>query len=226
MTTLHRIRLKANALLWRVLAPITITLFHKLIYFHRRDSTWKDTRWLGVPVQQIPFDLWIKQEIIYETKPELIIETGTFDGGSAAFYASLFDLMGQGEVVSVDIDPQEVLPEHPRIEFITASSTAPELVERLKKRAEGKRTMLVLDSDHSQAHVRKELELLAELVTPGCYLIIEDGNVNGHPVLREHGPGPTEAMNDWLKTNPPFELDKSREKYMVTFHPRGHWRRI
>lgn len=222
---LHRIRLKANALLWRMLAPITIKLFHKLIYFHRRDTTWKDTRWLGTPVQQIPFDLWVKQEIIYETRPQLIVETGTFDGGSAMFYASLFDLLGEGEIISIDIDPQPNLPSHPRVEFITASSIDEAVVARVKERAAGKRTMLILDSDHSEAHVRKELAVWPEVVTPGCYMIVEDTNVFGHPVLREHGPGPMEALDDWLKTNPPFDNDASREKYMVTFHPRGFWKR-
>lgn len=223
---LHRIRLKANALLWRVLAPITIILFHKLIYFHRRDSTWKDTRWLGVPVQKIPSDLWIMQEIIYETRPQLIIEAGTFDGGSAMFYASLFDILGEGEIVSVDIAPQPDLPVHPRITWITASSIDPGVIADLGERAKGKsRVMVILDSDHSEAHVRKELDALSGFVTSGCYLIVEDTNVYGHPVLREHGPGPMEALKDWLKTDPPFVNDKSREKYMVTFHPFGYWRR-
>ncbi|CAN5418739.1 CmcI family methyltransferase [soil metagenome] len=224
---IHGIRLKANALLWRALAPVTITLFHKLIYFHRRDTTWKNTSWMGVPVQQIPFDLWVKQEIIFETRPDLIIETGTFDGGSAYYYAGLFDILGgQGEIISIDIEPQENLPEHHRIEYVKASSIVPEVIERLREKAAGKRVMVVLDSDHSEKHVRKELEVLSEFVTPGCFLIVEDTNVYGHPVLREHGRGPMEALNDWLKTRPPFELDKAREKYMITFHPRGHWRRV
>jgi len=222
---LSRIRLKLNSLLWSFLTPITITLFHKLVYFHRRDSTWKDTRWLGVPVQQIPFDLWVKQEIIYETRPDVILEMGTFDGGSAMFYASLFDLLGNGAVISIDISPQPGLPVHPRIEFVTASSIDPSVVDQVKSKIENKRVMVILDSDHSQAHVRKELDTWADLVTPGCYLIVEDTNVNGHPVLREHGPGPMEALEDWLRTKPPFASDASREKYMVTFHPRGFLRR-
>lgn len=222
---LHTLRLKSNALLWRVLAPVTIVLFHKLIYFHRRDSTWKNTTWMGVPVQQIPFDLWVKQEIIFETRPELIIETGTFDGGSALFYAHLFDLIGAGEVISIDIAPQPKLPQHPRITYITASSTDRQVFDRIKQRAAGRRTMVVLDSDHSRDHVLAELRIWPELVSPGCYLVVEDTNVNGHPVLTEHGPGPTEALDLWLKDSPPFDLDRSREKYLVTFHPRGHWRR-
>jgi cephalosporin hydroxylase len=200
-------------------------MFHRLTYY-RHESTWRNTRWMGVPVQQIPSDLWVKQEIIHETLPQLVIETGTFDGGSAMFYASLFDLIGEGEVVSVDIDPQPNLPRHPRIEFIKASSIDPETITRLSARADGRRVMVVLDSDHSETHVRRELDALSGLVTPGCYLVVEDTNVNGHPVLREHGPGPMEALKEWLKTNPPFERDPSREKYMVTFHPEGFWRRI
>lgn len=223
---LHKIRLKANAAIWRVLGPITVKLFHKLIYFHKRDTTWKNTHWMGVPVQQIPFDLWIKQEIIFETKPELIIEAGTYDGGSALFYAHLFDLMGEGEIVSIDIEPQPNLPQHERIEYITDSSVSDKVLALLAERVKGKRVMVVLDSDHREAHVRKELEVLSLLVTQGCYLIVEDTNINGHPVLKEFGPGPMEALDDWLKTKPPFELDESREKYMVTFHPRGHWKRI
>lgn len=138
---LHWVRLKANALLWRALAPITVTLFHKLIYFHRRDSTWKDTRWLGVPVQQIPFDLWVKQEILFETRPDVLLEMGTFDGGSAMFYASIFDLLGNGQVVSIDVSPQPGLPTHPRIEWITASSTDPEVVRSVLAKVEGKSVM-------------------------------------------------------------------------------------
>lgn len=222
---LKRVVLKVNALIWRVLGPLSVTMFHKWIYFHKRDSTWKQTYWLGAPVQKIPFDLWVQQEILYDTRPDLLIETGTFDGGSALFYASLFDLMGNGEVVSVDIAPQENLPEHPRVTYITGSSSDPEIVARLKAMAEGKKVMVILDSDHSQKHVRQELEDLAGLVSSGMYLIVEDTNVYGHPVLKEHGPGPMEALDDWLRTNPPFENDVSREKYMVTFHPRGYWKR-
>lgn len=225
MTIFHRIRLKANALLWRGLSPVTVTLFHKLIYFHRRDTTWKQTFWMGVPVQKIPFDLWIQQEIIWDTKPDLIIETGTFDGGSAMFYASLFDLIGKGEIVSIDLEPQADLPQHDRVTYITSSSVDADVVERVRAMTAGKRVMVVLDSDHRSDHVRQELDVWSPMVSPGCYLIVEDTNVYGHPVLREHGPGPMEALDDWLKTSPPFDNDKSREKYMVTFHPRGYWRR-
>ncbi|HMS55042.1 MAG TPA: CmcI family methyltransferase [Fimbriimonadaceae bacterium] len=221
----HRIRLKLNAAIWRILTPVTVNLFHKLVYFHKRDQTWMNTRWLGAKVQKIPFDLWVEQEIIFETKPDLIIETGTYDGGSTLFYAHLFDIMGNGEVVSIDIAAQQGLPQHPRITYISASSVDADVVSELRKRAADKRVMVILDSDHSRDHVMKELEVLAPLTSPGCYLIVEDTNVNGHPVLWEHGPGPMEAVRAWEKNAPPFERDPSREKFMVTFNPRGYWKR-
>lgn len=217
--------LKLNAGIWRIVGPLSARLFHKYIYFHKRDSTWMNTYWMGTLVEKIPFDLWVQQEIIFETKPDLLIETGTFSGGSAMFYASLFDLMGHGEIVSVDLDPQPNLPTHPRVTYLLGSSVDPEIVSDLKARAFGKKVMVILDSDHSEAHVRKELDVFPDLVSAGMYLVVEDTNVYGHPVLKEHGPGPMEALDDWLKTNPPFDNDVSREKYMVSFHPRGFWKR-
>lgn len=222
---IRRLILKVNAGIWRVIGPMSVKLFHKYIYFHKRDSTWMNTFWMGTLVEKIPFDLWVQQEIIFETKPDLLIETGTFSGGSAMFYASLFDLMGHGEIVSVDLDPQPNLPTHPRVTYLLGSSVDPDIVANLRERAAGKKVMMILDSDHSEAHVRKELDILAGLVTPGMYLVVEDTNVYGHPVLKEHGPGPMEALDDWLKTKPPFDNDASREKYMVCFHPRGYWKR-
>ena len=86
--------------------------------------------------------------------------------------------------------------------------------------------MVVLDSDHSQAHVARELELYSPLVTPGCYLVVEDTDVNGHPVNFSHGPGPMEALNEFLPAHPEFVADSSREKFMVTFFPRGWLKRL
>ena len=85
--------------------------------------------------------------------------------------------------------------------------------------------MVVLDSDHSREHVLRELELYAPLVTPGCYLVVEDTNVNGHPVSPGFGPGPMEAVGDYLRTTDDFEVDRGREKFMLTFNPSGYLRR-
>lgn len=222
---IRRVRMKLNPWVWRKIGPTVAKLFHKYIYIHKLETTWKNTYWMGVPVQKIPFDLWVQQEILWETKPDLLIETGTYDGGSTLFYAHLMDLIGHGQIVSVDIAPQGDLPQHPRITYIKAGSTDPDVVARLKEMATGKSVMMILDSDHAEKHVRQELELLSGLVTTGQYLIVEDTNVYGHPVFIEHGPGPMEALDDWLTTNPPFTNDPSREKYEVSFHPRGYWKR-
>ena len=76
--------------------------------------------------------------------------------------------------------------------------------------------MVILDSDHSQAHVSAELSAYAPLVTPGCYLIVEDTCVNGHPLYPDHGPGPMEALDAFLPQHPEFEPDPAREKFMLT----------
>lgn len=86
--------------------------------------------------------------------------------------------------------------------------------------------MVVLDSDHSFAHVRRELELYGDLVTPECYLIVEDTNVNGHPVSPQHGPGPWEAVEEFLARKADFVVDRDQHKYLMTFNPNGYLRKV
>jgi cephalosporin hydroxylase len=200
--------------------------FHKLYYNARKQQrTLGNTFFFGVPTQKCPLDLWIYQEIIFETRPELIVETGTADGGSALYMASLCDLLGGGEIVSIDIEHKPQRPTHPRITYIHGSSTDPKIVSRAEQAANGKRTMVILDSDHSRDHVLDELRAYAGLVSHGCYLIVEDTNVNGHPVRKDHGPGPMEALQEYLREDRNFEVDESREKFFLTFNPKGYLRR-
>ena len=86
--------------------------------------------------------------------------------------------------------------------------------------------MVVLDSDHSQAHVAAELEAYRSFVAPGCYLVVEDTNINGHPVAADFGPGPMEAVEAFLPRAPEFEVDRSRERFLLTLNPGGYLRRI
>lgn len=189
-------------------------------------ETRADTRWLGVRTDKCPLDLWIYQELLHELRPGLIVETGTAFGGSALYFASLCDLLGHGRVVTIDVQPQEHRPEHPRLEYYTGSSVAPETVEHVRKLAEEAGTVLVvLDSDHRKEHVLEELRLYAPIVTPGSYLVVEDTILNGHPVSPEFGPGPMEAVEEFLRTGPPFSPDRSREKLYLTFNPKGYLRR-
>jgi cephalosporin hydroxylase len=210
----------------RPLQRIVVMLFH-YFYYRDGDDTWANTRWMGVPLLKLPLDLWIYQEIVYETRPTLIIETGTSFGGSGLFFANLFDLLSEGKIITVDVVHRAQAVVHPRIEYILGSSTEAGVVEKTRSRIRPEdRVMVVLDSDHTEEHVRRELELYAPFVTPGCYLVLEDTNVNGHPVSRSHGPGPMEALKPFLSTNPDFVSDRSREKFKLTFNPHGWLKRM
>lgn len=205
----------------------TIDQFHRAYYSTDVQS---DTFWMGRHIVKAPTDVWAVQEILWETKPDLLIETGTYHGGSALFYAHLFDLIGHGDVVSVDIvyDPEFDYPNHPRLEFLLgASSIDPAVVEQVAKRADGKRCMVILDSNHQCDHVLQELRAYHGFVAPGCYLVVEDTNRHGYamnaPPLEV---GPAEAVRAWEPTKHGFEIDHSREKFLLTFHPSGWLRKV
>jgi len=193
---------------------------------HTKQGTWDRTWWMGVKTEKAPTDMWIYQELLYRIRPQLIIETGTRHGGSALYLAHLCDLLGSGEIVTVDIVPPTNPPVHPRITYLTGSSTSPEIAEEIRRRAAGKSPIFViLDSDHSMNHVLAEIHLYHPLVTPGSYMIVEDTNVNGHPVWRDHGPGPYEALEKFFAENQDFEIDRECERHLLTMHPFGFLRK-
>lgn len=188
---------------------------------------WADTTWFGTQALKNPLDLWVYQEILFECRPDAIIETGTFKGGSALFLAHMLDLLGRGVVVTIDLEEIPGRPGHPRIRYLQGSSAAPETVAAVRSLiAPGDRAMVILDSDHSFEHVSRELDLYAEFVSPGGYLIVEDTVVNGHPILPEFGPGPFEAVAAFLRRDDRFQRDATREKFMLTFNPCGFLRRV
>ena len=116
------------------------------------------------------------------------------------------DLLGRGEIVTIDLEPRAGRPEHERITYLEGSSTNDEIVAQIGERAgAAERVMVILDSDHTRDHVVRELELYAPFVTPGCYLVVEDTNVNGHPVVPGFGPGPMEAVTEFLRGTDAFE---------------------
>jgi cephalosporin hydroxylase len=207
----------------------TVADFHRAYYEAGvAGGIWKATTWLGVQTWKCPLDLWVYQEIIHEQRPDLVIETGTAYGGSALFMATIFDAVGHGEIITIDLDDVSwpSRPEHPRITYITASSTDPAIVAELADHASRlERVMVVLDSDHSAEHVYNELCAYAPMVTPGSYLIVEDTNINGHPVYETFGPGPMEAAQKFLQETTEFAMDETREKFLLTFNPGGWLRR-
>jgi cephalosporin hydroxylase len=196
--------------------------FHRL-YYGRREQTWGNTFWLGHRTLKCPLDLWSYQEILHEVRPELIIETGTYQGGSALFLASICDLLGKGNVLTIDVDRRDDRPRHPRITFLTGSSTSNAILRQVQRRARGaSRVLVILDSGHAKDHVLAELDAYSPLVTPGSYLVVEDTNLNGHPVERDHGPGPAEAVAEFLERHDGFVRDERREKFLLTFNPGGY----
>lgn len=190
------------------------------LYWNKK-APWTNTFWGGHRVAKCPLDLWTFQEILVETKPELIIETGSSVGGSALFFASIFDMLGQGEILTIDTLTYPDRPQHPSIEYLTGDSTDPQIVEDVRCFIRGRRTMVILDSLHTYDHVSAELLAYGELVSPGCYLIVEDTGVDeswGKPAAAA-------ATREFLARHADFEVDLSREKHLLTLNPGGWIRR-
>ncbi len=199
--------------------------FHRL-YYHSRNQTWSKTYWRGVRLLKNPLDLWLYQEIIHEVRPDVIFEAGTRYGGTAYYLADLCDLEGHGRIATVDIEVFPNRPEHPRISYFTGSSTDPAIIAQIDEIILGGRVLVILDSDHSRDHVLGELRAWHSRVAVGSYLIVEDSNINGHPVATSWGPGPMEAVDAFLAENDDFVIDESMHKFFMTFNPRGYLKRV
>jgi len=204
--------------------------FHILWYQNR--NTWIKNKWPGVLARQNPMDIWVTQEIIVETKSDFVIETGTFYGGSALVWATILQQVNpKGRVITVDIkDYTQEAKKRPlwkeKIDFILGSSVAPEVLEAVRKRVEGKKVLVIFDSDHRKDHVLKELFAYSPFVQVGGYIIIQDTNLNGHPIYPGSEPGPIEAVEEFLAVDKHFEPDLGRERLLFTFCPRGFLKRV
>lgn len=198
--------------------------------------------WMGRPIIQYPQDMIAMQEIIWQLKPDLIIETGIAHGGSLVYYASLLELIGKGEILGIDIDIREhnrlEIEKHPmfkRIKMLQGSSIDEKLVEQVKEIAKGKQTVLVsLDSNHTHEHVLRELELYAPFVTPGSYIVVFDTIVEDLPqgYFKEQRPwgignNPKTAVWEFLKKNEQFAIDTAIDnKLLISVGPEGYLKRI
>ena len=193
----------------------------------RKTDNFGDITWLGHPIWQNVLDLWSLQEAIAEIKPGVLLETGTNRGGSALFYAHLFDLMGHGRVVTVDVESLHSL-EHPRVDFLLGGSTDEEILAVMRTAADASDgpVMVVLDSDHSAAHVLDELRAYSPLVTPGSLMLVQDGVIDTLPMYAAYRPGPLAAIQTFLGETSAFEIDARLDKrFLVTHHPSGWLRR-
>lgn len=198
-------------------------------------------KWMGRPIIQLPQDMMAMQEILWEVKPDLVIETGVAHGGSVLYYASLLELMGHGEVLGIDIDirahNRESIEAHPmskRVRLLQGSSIDPGMTEQVRHLAQGKRVLVVLDSNHTHEHVLSELNAYAPLVSPGSYCVVMDTLVEDMPAHlstsdRPWGPGnnPKTAVQSFLKDHPEFQVNEDLEaKLLLSVAPSGYLRRI
>jgi len=195
--------------------------------------------WLGIPIIQTPEDMILMQELIFQIQPDVIIETGIAHGGSLIYYASLLELLGKGKVIGVDIEIREhnrkVIEKHPmfgRIELIEGSSISEKIIEKLEKIVhKDSKVIVCLDSNHTKDHVLKELQLYSKFVNLGGYIVVFD-TIGSK--LAELGAceksysnnSPKEAVEDFLKVNGNFEINKYYNKLYISYSPNGYLERI
>jgi len=192
-------------------------------------GVWKHVSYRGVRTLKNPLDMWNYQEIIAERRIEWVLETGTRHGGSALFFADLLSARGaSGFVISVDVEHESLqISSHPKIRLVLGDSASPAVVDRVRRILPRPRApmFVILDSDHRMPHVLRELEAYVPMMQAGDYLVVEDSCVNGHPVRPDFGPGPMEAIEQFLEGHPEVLVgDPAREsKFGSTFAPRGYY---
>lgn len=205
-----------------------------------RDRYSYNFTWMGRPIIQYPQDMIAMQELLWELKPDLIVETGIAHGGSLIFYASIMELIGKGEVLGVDIDIRDhnrkEIEAHPmakRIKMIQGSAIDPAIVAEVAKHVAGKKTVMVLlDSNHTHDHVLAELQMYANFTTVGSYCVVFDTIVEDLPKGMydrpwDVGNNPKTAVFEYLKSNPNFVIDKQIDnKLLISVAPDGYLKRV
>jgi cephalosporin hydroxylase len=198
--------------------------------------------WMGVPIIQMPADILATQEVIWKTKPDIIIETGVARGGSVLFMASILEMIGKGRVIGVDIDirshNRQTIEGHPlahRVDLVEGGSVDPDTLLQVKSLIPvGAHVMVVLDSDHSRKHVLAECRAYGPWVTPGCYLVVADtlvGHVDAEQAPKKRsklwcrGDDPLSGLHDYLEEQDRFEQDPILNgKLVLSSSPGGYLR--
>ena len=197
--------------------------FYKIWFKSATEAGMMTNNYLGVLTWQNPFDVWITQEIMYEVNPDIVVEAGTFRGGSAALWATfLGQINPNGRVITIDLHDKRTeraknLPiVKEKVTFLHGSSSGPEIVKQVRSAIEGKRSMFILDSAHTREHVLSELRAYGDLVPVGSYIIVQD----------TMGTGASLAISDYLKETDKYVIDKSRERLMISNNVNGFLKRV
>lgn len=227
----------------QIVAPSQLAVWERRSVDLWSEGAWRMGTWMGVPVQQLPQDLFALQQVIWEQRPSYVVETGLYDGGSAVFYASMLELIGGKGVVSVELNVRQearrTIGVHPLGHLITViegDSSDPATVARVREVIGDERNVLVgLDSGHSREHVRKELDVYSELVPEGGWLIVFDG-IMRQIGLADVSPGfgeeaswvddnPLQAIEEFLPDHPDFSVSSRNSDLGATFAPQGFLQR-
>jgi cephalosporin hydroxylase len=215
-------------------AKLPIEKQNELMKLFHEVPVWSHRWFENVPIEKNPLDLWMMQQIIYETRPDFVVETGTFKGGSALYWAYTLNGMGleNSRVFTVDIqDLTGTAATNPLwkkyVTLLKGSSTSPEVVKEIAGRVKGHTVLVTLDSLHTAEHVLAEMKAYAPMVTRGSYLVVEDTHMDGVPTDPNFGPGPLSAVLQFMKEGggKDFEQDFSREAFVMTFNPGGWLKR-
>lgn len=200
--------------------------YHQWYY---ANQVYTNLTYLGVPIEKFVTDLWNYQEIITRLRPGLVVEFGTRFGGSALYLAEVMRMVNPaGLVFTVDVADQTnpAVRGHPLIRFYISDSTSAPVgteIRALRERHPGP-VFAILDSSHEMAHVLAEMESLRDVLVARDYLVVEDGDINGHPILPGWGPGPWEALEEYFKGHPDdYRWDHETEaKFGFTCAPGGY----
>ena len=189
---------------------------------------WRNASWLGRPIQTPPTDLMIYQELVEAVGPDWIIETGALNGARALFLASVCELLGRGQVVSIDPKLSADRASHPRITYVEGRAQDDATVEQVRKivGASPKALLILGSRPGSNLRIESEFEAYREFVAVGSYAVVENTIVNGHPVWPGFGPGPSEAAKRILARHSEFAVDTAMERYGLTFNPGGFLKRL
>jgi cephalosporin hydroxylase len=191
-----------------------------------QDRVMNETSYFGVKALRSPIDSWIYQELIVAAKPDVIVEIGNELGGGLLILAHLCDLLGHGRVIGVDLEHDRVpdaVRNHARITLIDGDAC--DSFSKVRKLVGvGERVLVIEDSAHTYENTLDVLRLYSNLISPGDYFIVED-SICHHGLTVGPSPGPYEAIEDFIKENAEFEIDRSRESFLITWNPKGYIRR-
>ncbi len=191
-----------------------------------RNLGWRKTDWLGLRLNKSPGDLLMYQQIVSELRPDWIIEQRTGNGGQALFFASVCELLGHGQVLSIDDRAQPDLPEHPRLRYLVMPTHGDETRQAVDEIVGDGEALVVLGTSGSSNRMIREFDTYYHHVPVGSYVIMENTIVGGHPVWPSFGPGPSEAVKDIIANHHDWVSDPLRERYGLSFNPDGYLKRV